>query len=114
VYAFCNCGLLCSEHWEGLSTRTASTSRQSNGRDESFGATASTESGTGGLGARAHLAMDDFGLQSSGGSSSLLGGDMHVPLDFAEAETQRAPSISAESPMSMVRSNTISMRYDAR
>lgn len=92
-----------TEHWERLGTRAGSDSHlgwdpKENGQDDLEG-----------QGSRAHaettleMGEEDLGLAQSLGSS-LLGGDL--ALDFPG--TQRAPSsISAESPISLVRPDCI-------
>jgi hypothetical protein len=97
----CNHDRCCTEHWERVGTRAGSAS-QSNGSDNSCGLS-STDLGD--RDSRANTGMttlemaeEDMGLAQSLGSS-LLGADL--ALDFAG--TQRAPSITAESPVSLVR-----------
>ena len=91
----------CTEHWERVGARAGSAS-QSNGADTDCGLSSTDLDGRC---SRANaemttleMAEEEIGLAQSLGSS-LLGVDL--ALDFEG--TQRAPSITAESPVSLVR-----------
>ena len=97
-----------TEHWERLATRAGAAS-QPNSQDGSRTGLTSTNVEV--HDSRTHAEMTTLEMGEEDLGSSLLGGDLTIDFSEPPSITERAPSITAESPVSLVRTVCVRIPY---